>query len=454
MDAAAGMLRYVVGEPDALEIDHWHMFYQYEPTPGAPTRWAHQVSENTPYDFYECNDVIAPVGGETNVYAGSVVASDNHVDLYFTSETAAGYSIQVARVEDIDELCDEIDDELQIDEGVNRLGAVVEDRGPLTRFRSPCVVPDWEENDNREQGQTGWLMLASSGPDESPTPVVLSSSDDSSWSVVGPLTFNGETGMPDDVIMVAPRLIRLRDEVNGEIRDVLFITQERDHSDLSGYLVGTLNGATYDVITPFQRIDYGHDFTRPRSTNVVPGVFSQDRRLRKAFIFGLLAPTGRGGDPTTQPTWEAEGWANALSLPRVLTLADGRLYQTPSTGLPNAVSESERASMWTGLCEIPVGSAITAEILDGNGNPAATIIHSGDGITLDRHDDEAVYATLTEDDEDNITIVVDGSTIEVFAGGGAVTMSSRFWPEGGTSGIRVTAEGDAVINNEWRRGVR
>ena len=56
------------------------------------------------------------------------------------------------------------------------------------------------------------------------------------------------------------------------------------------------------------------------------------------------------------------------------------------------------------------------------------------------------------DDEDNITVIVDGSTLEVYAGGGSVAMSSRFWPENGSSGIRVRANGNAEIYSEWRRG--
>lgn len=443
LDAAAGMLRNESG---------WHMFYQYEQEPGAPTRWAHQFSEGTPFDFYECNDVIAPVGGETRVLAGSVVASAAGTDLYFTSETSAGTTIQVARVADIDSLCESIDESGEVDSGVQRLGPVVKDTGRFTLFRSPCVVPDWNESTDREQGQSGWLMVASTGPSDNPVPVVLESSGEGLWSLIGPLTFDGETGIPAGTRTVAPRIIRLRDEVDGFIYDVLFLTQELGIYDLSGYLVGELDGAEFKIKTPFTRIDYGHDFTRPRNTNVIPGVYTDDERYGEARIFGLLAETGRGGDPTTQPTWETEGWANALSLPRVVTLAGGQLYQTPAFGLPDAVQDSERAMFWAGMCDIPVGSSVTVEVLDGDGEVCATVTHSGDQITLDRLDGNPVSAQLDDDDEDHITVIVDGSTLEVYAGGGAVTMASRFWPEGGPADLRVAAAGEAEIVNQWRRG--
>ena len=48
-------------------------------------------------------------------------------------------------------------------------------------------------------------------------------------------------------------------------------------------------------------------------------------------------------------------------------------------------------------------------------------------------------------------MLVDGSAIELFAGGGAVTMASRFWPENGVGELRVRSEGDAEILNQWRR---
>ncbi|MCT1452820.1 MULTISPECIES: GH32 C-terminal domain-containing protein [unclassified Corynebacterium] len=442
LDAAAGMLR---------DGDDWHLFYQYQPDAEAPSRWAHEYSEGNPFDFYECNDVVAPVGGETRVLAGSVVSSAEGTDLYFTSVTNAGTTIQAARIDEIETLCDEVNEAGDIDPGVRRLGPVVKDVGRFSRFRSPCVVPAWNENGDRDLGQSGWIMVASSGPSEKPVPVVLDSPDGISWALLGPLRFNGATGLDDDAVTVAPRIIRLRDEEDGEIYDILFLTVELEDGEVSGYLVGTLDETEFTVKTPFARLDHGHDFTRPRSTNVVRGTQTDDERYAEARIFGLLAATGRGGDPTTQPSWEAEGWANALSLPRVVTLAGGKLYQTPAQGLPDAVSATQRAKLWTGMCEIPVGSSVTVEVLDTHGEVTAVITHSGDRITLDRLDGSPATAELDDEDEDHISMLVDGSAIELFAGGGAVTMASRFWPENGVGELRVRTEGDAEILNQWRR---
>ncbi|QGU04276.1 GH32 C-terminal domain-containing protein [Corynebacterium comes] len=449
LDAPAGVL---------LDGDTWHLFHQYRPTPDSPARWAHVVSEDGPFDWEICDDALAPVGGEIGLRAGAVVANGSGLDLYFTSVTAVGTSIQVAQLADLDEKCPVSDDEFTVDSRVLRIGDVVSDRDGHTRFRSPCVVPAWESNDDRHAGHDGWLMLAVTGSGEAPVPVVLTSPDGRSWDFSGHLGFEGDPGFDAASIVVGPRIFRLRDEVDGNIYDVLLITLESDGIDISGFLVGTLRGTTFDVKTPFTRIDHGHDFTRPRNTNVTTGTVPEEERYQRSVIFGLLNGVGRQDDPRRHPTLATENWANALSLPRVVTLQGGLLFQTPPAGLPDAISRTDRARSWTGLCQIPAGSSLTATLLDAAGAPAATIVHSGDQLTLDRsanphHVGDAVARTrLAEGDTDSLSIFVDGSTVEVFANGGAVTMASRVYIDGGCSAIRVEVSGGAVLERHWERG--
>lgn len=447
LEGPAGIYR--TGGPDDRV---WHMFYQYRPTPDAPSRWGHEISEDDSFNWLECDDVIAPVGGETAVRAGSVASAGEGVDLYFTSATAAGNTIQIAHVAHVDELCVETDEaeDAQVSKAVTRLGAVVEDAAGASNFRSPCVVPNWGAGADREHAHEGWLMLAVSGPETAPKPVVLTSDDGRDWKFEGALEFDGDTGIDLDASLVAPRIVRLRDEVDGEIRDVLFITLERDGKDTAVYAVGELRGHRFRVDTPFTLLDHGHDFTRPRNTTY--SLAETAKLYERAYLYGFMTNTDRNGDPTREPNWDAEGWANALTLPRRATLQGGRLYQVPAVGLPDAVDSTDRARMWAGLCEIAPGSSVTVEVLDGNGEPGVVITHAGDQLTLDRFDGSPATATLNDEDEDNITVIVDGSTIEVYAGGGSVVMSSRVWLDGNCSGIRTRAHDGAAIYNEWRRG--
>ncbi len=448
LDAPAGVL---------LDGDTWHLFHQYRPTPDAPARWAHAVSEDGPFDWEICDDALAPAGGETAIRAGAVVASGRGLDLYFTSVTAAGTSIQVAHLDELDETCPVSDDEFAVDTRILRNGDIVGDREGHVRFRSPCVVPDWETADDRHAGHDGWLMLCVTGSGEAPVPVVLTSPDGRSWDFIGPLTFTGAPGFDATSIVVGPRIIRLRDEIDGNIYDVLLITLEQDGIDISGYLVGTLRGAAFEVTTPFTRIDHGHDFTRPRNTNVTPTTVKPEKRYLQSVLFGLLNGVGRRDDAERHPSLQAEGWANVLSLPRVVTLQGGLIFQTPPAGLPDAISRSNRARSWTGLCEIPAGGSLTATLIDAAGNTAATVTHSGDTLSVDRSmnpyhsGDPVASASLAEGDTDSLSIFVDGSTLEVFADGGAVTMASRVYIDGGCQEIRVELNGDAVIEQYWSR---
>ena len=459
LDAPAGIVR---------DGDTWHLFHQYRPDAGQPARWGHTYSAETPYAWLDCDDVLAPVGGELSLRAGSVAEGPDALHLYFTSVTSVGTSVRLARYIDFRDECEVSDDDSALDPNVVRFGEAVGARTSFDRFRSPSVVPDWAEGD-REEGHEGWIMLALTGHSDAPVPVILDSPNGSSWNLLGPLTFQGDPGFDEGEVpatsaippVVSPRLVRLRDEVDGEIYDVLFVTLERAGRDVSGYIVGRLDGTEFTVSTGFQLVDFGHDFSRPRNTNTTTGTIDQEHRYDRAVILGLLNGNGRGDDATKHPTWEAEGWANSLSLPRSVTLQGGVLYQTPAIGLPDAVKLSDRAQSWTGVLEVPEGSGVTVTLLDGDGEPAAVICHSGSQISLDRSmskafdhyfkDSAPAVAELAEGDSDTLTIIQDGATVEVFVDGGLVAMSSRVYFDGGCSAIEVETTGEAVIEQSWTR---
>ena len=233
---------------------------------------------------------------------------------------------------------------------------------------------------------------------------------------------------------------------------MLMVTIEKQGVELTGYIVGRLNGNHFDVAAPFQQLDYGHDFTRPRITNYTPGSVNEGKLYDEGMLFGLLNGTGRLDDPTEHRSWKDGGWANAMSLPRVVTLQGGTIFQTPPRGLPETINNAARASSWTGLLEVPEGSSVTLELLDAAGIPAATIRHRGSTGEVNRTasgETETAVAPLAEGDSDSLTVVVDGSTVEVFADGGQVAMASRVYFDGGCSSITATTDGDADIIRDW-----
>ncbi|KQB83739.1 GH32 C-terminal domain-containing protein [Corynebacterium oculi] len=450
-----------------LDGDTWHVFHQYRPHPEAPSRWGHQFSEDTPYEWEECDDVLAPAEGESTVRAGSVAAIDGGLNLYFTSVTKQNGSrqtteIHLARIDNLPATTADLsEDPLAVDSQVRRLGPVVGDKtgaqAGIVNFRSPCVVPDWVTDEDRSEGHAGWLMLAVTGTMEEPGLAMLHSQDGQEWLFQGALRFEGATGIDPQARIVSPRILRLRDEVDGRIRDVLLVTLESEGIDVSGYLVGHLHEAVFTVSSPFNRIDYGHDFTRPRNTTFTVGTMEEDDRFDRAAIVGQLNGVGRLDDPTTHRSLATEGWANAMSIPRVTTLQGGVLFQTPAAGLVEQITHTQRAQSWTGLSEVPEGSSVTVELIDAAGAPAARISHRGSTLVLDRSmnphhtGDAPASAPLAEGDSDSLTIIVDGSTVEVFADGGAVSMASRVYIEGGCSEIRVQESGSARVERSFQR---
>lgn len=437
-----------------LDGNTWHLFFQHRADPTSPSRWGHTFSEDSPFDWLECDDPLAPEGEETGLRAGSVAAVGGDVNLYFTSVKEGSTSIQIARYDLFDDVCEISDDPTALDTRVTRRGESISDQSEFQRFRSPCVVADWVDPDKRGEGHDGWLMLTVAGNASAPRLVVFRSDDAENWTLAGPLEFKGDPGheLQPGQVVVSPRIIRLRDEVDERIYDVLMVTIEKHGVEHSGYVVGRLNGTSFDVAAPFQRLDFGHDFTRPRITNYTPGSIDDAKIYDEGMLFGLLNGTGRLDDATAHRSWAEGNWANAISLPRVVTLQGGTIFQTPPRGLPEAINNASRASSWTGLLEVPEGSNVTLSLNDASGNPAATIRHRGSTLELDRSasiDSETAIAPLADGDSDSLTVIVDGSTVEVFADGGQVAMASRVYFEGGCSSITASTDGDAEIIRDW-----
>ncbi len=414
----------------------WHIFHQFRPRTTEGARWAHQFATDAPFFFEECDDVLAPEGDETEIRAGSVTIEGTDAMLYFTSVTENNRSIHLAVINDITATTETVSDVAStLDSHVHRFGEIIGDFNSYQRLRSPCVLPDWHDADNRDSGHAGWIMIALAGPNTKPDILVFHSDDGQTWEFTGELEITGDTGL-GEVGIVAPRMIRLRDEVDDQLKDILIVTIEENGIDISGYLVGFFDHNTFEVTHPFRRIDFGHDFTRPRNTNtalVNPNVAT---RYNETYLFGLMNGVGRLDDCHQHLSFQTEGWANCLSLPRRVTLEDGFLYQTPAPGLVDAIQESDYAMMFSGIFEVPEPDFVTVELIDSLGQLAATITHYGNRLEFDRsmnsyHKDDAIaVAELDDGDTDAMTIIVDGSTVEVFADGGQAAMASRVYFNG------------------------
>lgn len=440
--AELGVLEAPAG---ALALDGLvHVFHQFRPKPTQGARWAHQVASRIPFDWDICDDVIAPEDGEVDVLAGSTVVpepGEDAAEFFFvttapadaaTAADVAGnrvphshrgrrtFTLQRARVESLSSLCENVsDDATQVDEHVRRLGPIdVDDSAyPVEALVTPSVI----------HHEDGWRMVALSlRGDTDAEAVILGSSDRQHWTVLGPLELPEEAGVRPGR-PYAPRIVKLDDAATGVRHDVLLITYpgvEGESEEVAGYLVGHLRGTGFEVTTPYTVIDHGHDFTRPR---LVQGP--------EPMIIGLV-----GAHPATGSVW-----ANCLSSPRYLSLVNGHIFQDIA-GVPKAVTSfSDRAAVWTGQLEAGPG-VVTVSLVDAEGSVYAEVRHDGDHVTVSRGGDKRTV-TLIDSDSDTLTVFVDGPVLEVFADGGAATLTSALQTGSPFDHFDVTVTGDATVTS-------
>lgn len=422
-----------------------HVFHQFRPSPNAGSKWAHQVASSVAYAWDVCDDVLAPEGDEIDILAGSSVMTDEGVELFFVSTTpdnseqdaeanvlgsnithgekgARRFQVQRAAIEDISAMIEVSDDPSTIDPHVRRLGPVsIDDSAYAVRdLVTPCVIA--------HEGFGGWVMLALAlEGNEDARIIVLSSSDRQNWKVEGPLQLEGGAKIPASRPF-APRIVRMKDVITGDVRDVVFVTfpdESAPAQETAGYVVGSLEGTTLHATTDFQPLDYGHDFTRPR-------IIQSDETI----MFGLVG---------THPQVEGvSSWANCLSSPRHLTLADGKIYQD-IIGAPAAVRGlSDYGIIYTAQLDATEGEVV-AEIQNQDGGAVLTVTYTADKVSVSRTEGATVSAPLHGADSDTLAIFVDGPVCEVFADGGSVTLTSTIFSEQPVGTIDVKAHNGAKV---------
>ena len=195
--------------------------------------------------------------------------------------------------------------------------------------------------------------------------------------------------------------------------------QQDDGSPLAGvrYLIGDLQIAGAGLeFTPTSGgvLDDGPAFYAPQ-------LLVTDGRI---LLWGWAWELGR-----TAAQLESAGWAGVLTFPRVLSVADGKLCSRPAAELINLRAE-----------EIGVGEPFA--------EAAFELVATGP-ITLQLvDDDDQAVATADGSDADPVRILVDGSMIELFAGGSSHT--TRAYP---TATSRWTVDASAGDVTAYRLGL-
>ncbi|GEM_PF-105425 len=432
-----------------------HVFHQFRTKATNGSRWAHVTASHIPYDWDVNDDVLRPEGDEIDVLAGSALTlpetddEPEHVELIFVTSSARkgaevtdaeqryallgshiphgergerSFQIQRALIKDLASMIEISDDPKVVDPNVKRLGPIdIDDSDhPIADLVTPSVITSSDD----------WVMMALNlVNDEDAEIVLLTSTDRQHWHAKGALTINSATPLPGNRPF-APRLARMTDTEDDKEYHVLFVTYPADGQwnsttgEVTGYIVGHLNGTEFTATTEFRPLDYGHDLTRPR---MVHG--------DSTVLFGLV-----GAHPDQDSDAD---WANCLSTPRVLTLHGGTLYQD-IVGAPQAVhSFSDYGLIWTGQLDADQGE-VKLSVRNREDTELLEVRYTRNEVSVTR-DGDTRTAPLADADSDTLTVFVDGPLCEVFADGGATTLTSSISARQPVREIQVTATGGAEV---------
>ena len=199
------------------------------------------------------------------------------------------------------------------------------------------------------------------------------------------------------------------------------------------YLIGRMD---YDTLTftpdgPYRYLDFGFDFY---AAQLAANVEDPD----KAVIISWI------GLPDNHYPTEAEDWEGSMTLPRELRIKDGRLLQTPISGI-----ESLRETEQKDIRELPFAGELLVKT-DGNDlNLSLFAKENGEGglkihysagtktITADRTGmnkrfNQNVFELLDmplDNDLRELRFFIDHSSVELFVNQGEACFTTHLYPE-------------------------
>lgn len=211
------------------------------------------------------------------------------------------------------------------------------------------------------------------------------------------------------------------------------------------YLIGDLDLANLEFIPdgPLKELDRGFDFYAAQCAN-------QEQFENAAVLSAWFGC----GDYSYPPTDE-EDWASLLTMPRILTIEDGKLMQRPVPAMKEIESEvlfEAKDGMIVrdtlhGLMprtaiihlENPGLQSCELSLFSQNGRRGFEISYDRNTkiLTVDRsaltHQFNQAYGTVRrvkfEDGLHQLDVYVDHSSVEIFANDGEEVISSRIFPE-------------------------
>lgn len=434
-----------------------HLFYQHNPRRPAWGRmhWGHAVSDDFVTWSHEAI-ALRPDGfweAFLGCFSGSALVEAGSLELFYT-----GFSFL----------------------GQYQLSAVSEDGRSFRKVRRPCIGPGAlppgssplafrDPKVFAARDGTYRCLLGASLKGEGAV-LLYSSEDKRRWRYEGAVLRDRATAPG---IFECPDYVRL-DGADLIIASPMFFPKNRreefENLHSAVYVSGRFDDAQR-VFTPdpgpegdiYRELDGGTDFYAPQTMRTEDG-----RTVMVAWM-----QMWKRSMPAA-----AEGWAGSMTLPRELSFKDGRLLQRPVRELEayrrflgGAEERTFEGSLSvegvSGVCldlELAVEAAgaetVSLHLFEGGGCGFALRYEAASGtLTADRSRSPRPVRSLSRREDGcsvrrtlldapaallRLRVVIDVSTVEVFAGEGEAVLSCFYYPGAGAEGVRLEASGGAA----------
>lgn len=411
----------LINDPNGLVQfrGQYHVFYQWnqESPTHANKSWGHVVSDDM-VTWRELPVALEPVDwyDKNGVYSGSAIVHEDEMYLFYTGN-----------VKDENDVRSTYQCLATSQDGVTftKHGPLFEyPKGYTAHTRDPKV---WFDK------QTGkWLMVLGAQREDLTGDTILYRSDDlKKWEFVGSiLQFDEPLGYmwecPDivmfpekDVFIFSPQGV----EPEGDCFHNIYQT---------AYVTGKFNGTTFELETPSMiEQDRGFEWYAPQTFT------ADDGRVVQYGWMGITEPDKEMAVPTVE-----DGWVHHLSVPRELTIKNGKLNQYPIVEIEQYRREKQVVQV-SGVAVVDLKTAASdVEIqlndsasfsLDLRGEVTVIYDEHSKKMSVERTDwltkERETRSALLPNGVSTVRLLIEESSLEMFINDGEEVFSMRYFTD-------------------------
>lgn len=406
----------------------YHVFFQYSPfeANGGLKFWGHYSSEDMinwryegvpllPDSVYDCH----------GVYSGSALAEEDKLHLFYTGNVKMdGDYDYINNGRCSSTLHVESEDGIRFGTKEEAISWTDYPENYTCHIRDPKVWKDGEEYHmilgGRQKGDKGAVLF-------------YKSEDLKNWTFDRDLTTENTFGY----MWECPDFFTLGDQEVLSVSPQGLTREEYCFQNIyqSGYFI-LKDGKLEEK--DFREWDYGFDFYAPQTF--------QDGKGRRIIIGWMGMPDA--DEEYVNPTAETEGWQHCLTVPREVTYKNAMLYQYPVEELNGL--RMDGISVSGSDVELPVNGPFDLDIkVKGEQGK----IRIGENLFLDYQDGNISLALsekagagrkvrkahIPSGKVETLRILADTTAVEIYANGGEIVFSTRYYPETDEQTVKVEA---------------